>query len=66
VQTQQSNRGDSGGGGVDIRRPRNGGNGRWHLTVLAMDEDKTTGDGHSMDVAMDFGEEVARQRRRIL
>jgi hypothetical protein len=31
-----------------------------------MDEDKTTGDGHSMDVAMDFGEEVARQRRRIL
>jgi hypothetical protein len=31
-----------------------------------MDEDETTGDGRSMDAAMDFDEEVARQRRRIL
>ena len=45
MQTQQSNRSDSGGGGVDIRCPRNGGDGRWHLTVLAMDEDETTASG---------------------
>ena len=54
-------------GGLTIRRPRNrGGDGRWHLTVLAMDKDETTVDGRSMDAAMDFGEEVARQRQRIL
>jgi hypothetical protein len=29
--------------------------------VLAMDEDETTGDERSMDAAMDFSEEVARQ-----
>jgi hypothetical protein len=31
--------------------------------VLAMDKDETTVCGRSMDAAMDFGEEVARQRR---
>jgi hypothetical protein len=31
-----------------------------------MDNDETTGDGRLMDVAMDFGEEVVRQRRRRL
>ena len=66
MQTQQSNRGDNVGGGGDKRRPRNGGDGRWHLMVLVMDEDETTGDGCLMDAAMDFGEEVVRQRRRIL
>jgi hypothetical protein len=33
------------------------------LTVSAMDDDEITGDGRSVDAAMDFGEEVARQRR---
>jgi hypothetical protein len=31
-----------------------------------MDEDETAGDGHSMDAAMDFSMEVARQWRRIM
>jgi len=54
--------------GVNNRRPcnGNGGNEQWHLMVLAMDNDETTGDGCLMDAAMDFGEEVARQRRRRL
>ena len=52
--------------GDDNGHPRNGGDGRWHLMVLVMDEDETTGDGCLMDAAMDFGEEVVRQRRRIL
>jgi hypothetical protein len=35
-------------------------------SVATMDEDENTCKGHSMDMMMDFGEEVARQRRRIL
>ena len=66
MQTQQSNRGDSVSGGVDIRRPRNGGDGRWHLTVLVMNEDETTGNGRLMDAALVFGKEVVMQRRQIL
>lgn len=62
----QSNQVDGGGGEVDIGCPRNGGDGQWHLTVSAMDEDETAGDGHSMDAAMDFSMEVARQWRRIM
>jgi hypothetical protein len=31
-----------------------------------MDKDETTGDMRSMDEAMDFGEEVVRQRQRRL
>jgi hypothetical protein len=52
--------------GGDNRFPRNGGNGWWHLAVLVMDKDETTGDMRSMDEALDFGEEVVRQRQRWL
>jgi len=40
------------------------GDGRWHLTLSAINDDETTGDGRSMDATMDFGKEVARQRWR--
>ena len=52
--------------GVDIGHPRISGDGQWHLSVSAMDDDEITGDGRSMNLAMDFGEEVERQRRRRL
>ena len=35
-------------------------------SVATMDEDENTCKGRSMDMMMDFGEEVARQRQRIL
>jgi hypothetical protein len=34
--------------------------------VAAMDDNETTGDRRSMDAGMDFGREVARQRRQRL
>ena len=34
--------------------------------MATMDEDENTCKGRSMDMMMDFGEEVARQRQRIL
>ena len=55
--------GDCGGGGGGNGRLRNSGDEQQHLTVLAMDDNKTTGDWHSMDAGMDFGKEKARQRR---
>jgi hypothetical protein len=39
------------------------GNGQWHLTVLAMDNNKTTGHGCLMDAAIDYGKEVAWQQQ---
>ncbi len=52
--------------GGDDGCPHSGGDGQWHLAVLVMDEDEATGNGHSMDEAMDFGEEVVRQRQQRL
>ena len=34
--------------------------------MLAMDEEETTGNGRSMNEAMDFGEEVVRQQQQRL
>ena len=45
--------------GIDIGRPCIGGNGRLHLTVSAMDDNKITSNGRSMDGVMEFGKEVA-------
>ena len=45
---------------IEVTVSAGGDNGR------VMDRDKTTGDGHLMDVAMDFGEEMMMQRRRRL
>ena len=52
--------------GIDIGRPCIGGNGRLHLTVSAMDDNKITSNGRSMDGVMEFGKEVARQHWRRL
>ena len=52
-----------GGGGGGNGRPRNSDDEQRHLTVSAMDDNKTTGNWHSMDVGMDFGKEETRQRR---
>ena len=52
--------------GGDDGCPRSGGDGQWHLAMLAMDEEETTGNGRSMDEAMDFGEEVVRQQQQRL
>jgi hypothetical protein len=35
-------------------------------SVATMDKDENTCKGRSMDMMMDFSEEVARQRQRIL
>ena len=52
--------------GVDIVCLRIGGNGQWHLPVSVTDNNKITGNGRLIDVAVEFGKDVARQRRRRL
>jgi hypothetical protein len=62
VQTQKSNQGEGGSRWQHWVLAFNGGNEQWCLRVLAMDNNETMGNRHSMDMVMDYGKEVAQQR----
>ncbi len=66
MQTQQLNRGDGGGGGRHRASAFNRGNEGWHLTVSAIEHNETIDKGRSTDAVMDYGKEVAWQRRQRL